>query len=182
MAFKIPYSSFINTIGLYIRIYGGGKALLKSPYLALALVISAICHPAWAHPGFKPEWYNLPLQIIPNMLGFTLGGYAILLAFGDKEFLKLMAGKREGEQGPSPFMVINGSFVHFIVLQVLSLLLALIALCMGISTGLFAAVGFTVFVYAILTAIAATFSIMNVSNSFDIFNNLPPNDKNQKDN
>jgi hypothetical protein len=182
MAFKLPYSSFFKTIGLYFKIYGGSKALIRSPYLALAVVISAICHPVWSQPKFTPEWHSLPLEIIPNMLGFTLGGYAILLAFGDKEFLKLISGTREGDEKPSPFMVINGAFVHFIVLQVLSLLFALIALSRGINTGFFAAVGFTVFVYAILTAIAATFAIMNVSNSFDIFNNPPPTDENQEDN
>ena len=182
MVFKKSYSSFFKTVKLYFKIYGGIKALVSSPYLALAVVISGICHPVWSHPPFTPVWYTLPLDIIPNLLGFTLGGYAILLAFGDKEFLKLISGTREGDEEPSPFMVINGAFVHFIILQMISLLLALIGLSLGKNTGIFAMLGFTIFIYALLTTIAATFSIMNVSSSFDEFNNPPPATEKQEGN
>jgi hypothetical protein len=129
---------------------------------------------------------------MPNIIGFSLGGYAIWLGLGDANFRELLSGAEvEGEI--SPYLKVNATFVHFIILQVLALLAALIAaalyfepdpngwillLIRGLRIdetkflpvvqigGWF--VGYWVFLYALLTAVAATLNVFRVAWWYDI--------------
>ena len=139
--------------------------------------------PAWVD---KP-WHELVLTIMPSLLGFSLGGYALLIAIGDESFRSLISGVDEdGEQ--SPYMEVNSTFVHFIIMQLVSLVYALFSFAyyfkldpdgpIGklvieynfplnevVFVGRF--IGFTLFIYALLTALAATFAIFQVSSWYD---------------
>ena len=106
----------------YWRAYGGITALFKSPYLWLSVVITIFLFPHWS----KPEWWDDVLSIMPNLLGFSLGGYAMWIAIGDDDFRKLISGEDEDGK-PSPYMEVNAAFVHFVVLQMLSMIFALFA-------------------------------------------------------
>ena len=77
-------------------------------------MLTALLWPIWLEGSIK--WHELAIGIIPNILGFTLGGYAILLAFGNEKFMFLISGEF-ADKKPSPFLVLNGAFVHFIVIQ-----------------------------------------------------------------
>ena len=122
---------------------------------------------------------------MPNLLGFSLGGYAMWIAIGDDDFRKLISGEDEDGK-PSPYMEVNVAFVHFVVLQMLSMIFALFAkayffelpqnhfllntlgewfgiLCLG---GYF--IGYLTFIYALLSAIAATFALLRVSSWYDM--------------
>src|SRR5699024_306750 len=101
--------------------YGGIKALLLSPYFHAAVILTAVTAPTWMHPS----WWELPIRVMPSVLGFSLGGYAIWLAIGDRRFRELIAGEGRGEK-TSPFMMVNAAFVHFIILQFLSILYAIV--------------------------------------------------------
>lgn len=156
------YRNISHSLRLYWNTYGGLEALTSSPYLHFSIFITFICYP------FSPDasWYKLILSIIPNLLGFTLGGYAILLAFGDELFRKIISGKGpEGEQ--SPFMRVNGAFIHFIVVQVISILVAILGHSYQIKGGVIGLFGFLLLIYSLLTAAAAAFAILNVANWFD---------------
>jgi hypothetical protein len=160
------YRNVKDSFLLYWGIYGGWKALLKSPYLHLSVITSIACFPIW----LKPEntfWYDLPLSALPDLLGFTLGGYAILLAFGNEQFLMILCIKDEEES--SPFINVNGAFVHFIVVQAFSLFISIISFCWKIKTGLFAFMGFSIFLYSLLTGVAAAFSLLRIGKWYDIF-------------
>lgn len=167
----------------YFETYGGARALVSSRYLHVALTLNVISVGRWTKPG----WWDEPLAVLPNMLGFSLGGYAVLLAFGDSSFRETLAGR--SAKGASPFLVMNTTFVHFIVLQTLTLLFAL--LCkntyvepadLGVnatsffgSTLAFFAVGrycfwflgHTLFLYAICLALAATMAVFRVARWYD---------------
>lgn len=67
----------------------------------------------------------LSLSILPNIIGFTIGGYAILVSFGDEDFKKKIAGKVDGEGGDSPYMHVNATLVHTIIVQAFALLAAI---------------------------------------------------------
>lgn len=167
----------------YWRAYGGIKALVTSIYLYVALVLTIVTYPTWSTIG----WWQHVLSVMPSVLGFSLGGYAIWMAIGDEHFRAMMSG--EGENGgTSPFMAVNAAFVHFILMQILAILIALVASAYNFpfnTNGCFAhlldrlglsvhsvklvasGVGYLVFLYALMTAVAATLAILRVSSWYD---------------
>lgn len=146
-------------------------ALLASPYFHLSLILTIFLFPIWTKSG----WWDLPIEIMPSILGFSLGGYAIWIAIGDDRFRSILAGSDEKSER-SPFMQINATFLHFIILQFASILLALIFLSIGPAEDqdkncLHIAmwyIGFLVFVYAILSAVAAAMAIFRVASWYDM--------------
>ncbi len=163
--FKI-YKNVKDSIGLYWHYYGGFEALLKTPYLHFAIITSLCCFPLWTKTQ-APFWYDFSFSALPNLLGFTLGGYAILLAFGNEKFLMILCANDENET--SPFMNVNGAFVHFIVVQAFALFFSIIAISWELNNGFVAFVGFTAFLYSLLTGVAAAFSILRLGKWYDIF-------------
>ncbi|HEV7458809.1 MAG TPA: hypothetical protein VGN96_18705 [Roseococcus sp.] len=103
----------------YWTLYGGIRAVFISPYFLGSLLISVAC------AGFliQSTWWNLPLSILPNLIAFTLGGYALFVAFGNAKFQELMAG---GRKKASPYLMVSTLFTHYLVIQTLSLCLLLI--------------------------------------------------------
>ena len=172
----------------YWKAYGGCKSLLKSVYFRAAFILTCLLFPAWSQPG----WWEDVVGIMPNLLGFSLGGYAMWMAIGDDDFRALISGSKKDE--PSPYMSVNATFVHFILLQVLSIILAVIAkaynfsmppdfflyelfgeafhfLVLGVN-GIF----YFVFLYALLSAVAATLALLRVSSWYDAWHKEKNND------
>lgn len=163
------YQDVAETFAIYWKAYGKGRALVRSPYLHLAFLISLLSYPLWWNCGGTTlVWYDIVLAVFPNLMGFTLGGYTILLAFGNEEFLKLISGSDQPDK-PSPFMTINGAMVHFIILQGLAILIAIFCKAWGLTSGLIAWFGCVFFIYALLTAIGATMAILRMAHQIDIF-------------
>lgn len=167
----------------YWKAYGGFKALFSSAYLYFAIVLSILMAPAW----LNNPWHELVLSIMPSVLGFSLGGYALLIAVGDESFRALISGEDEDGE-PSPYMEVNAAFVHFILMQILSLIFGLFAnayyfkleespvLYQYISELNFPIgaiilignfIGYTTFIYALLLAVAATLAILRMSSWYD---------------
>ena len=185
--FCIQYKGVWKSLCFYWKIYGKSKALVSSPYLHAAIIFSLILWPISQKIFHDWTWYDLCLDVLPNLLGFTLGGYAMLLAVGDEKFRETLTGpedddekeeeedaqgvKEDGEKNDStsPFLEVNGAFLHFILMQMLAIFLALIGLAMGKSVGYFAWLGFTIFVYALLTSVAAAFAILRMADWYDEF-------------
>ncbi len=106
----------------WFRQYGGCRALLKSRYLWMALGLSAALYSQWTKAG----WWDTVLAVIPNLLGFTIGAFALTLAFGDESFRKLMADDdRNGK--PSVMQEMAATFYHFICVQVAALIGAILS-------------------------------------------------------
>lgn len=161
------YDNLFSSLKLYWSAYGGWSSLVKSPYLHIALLISILCYPVSLNA--ERPWYALPLGILPNFLGFTLGGFAILLAFGNERFLMILSVKKDETINSSPFMDVIGAFSHFIVIQVFCIVYSVICFSWNIYKGFFAFFGFTSFVYSIFSGIAATFSILRLGKWYDIY-------------
>lgn len=176
---KDQYKGVRDSFVLYLRSYGGVGSCVRSPYLHIAAIISLAAYPIWLQK-LSFAWFDLTISILPNILGFTLGGYAILLAFGDENFRKLISG-RDTDGKPSPFMVLNGTFIHFILVQSASILLALVGKAWDITTGTFALIGLLALVYSITTAIAAALAVLNVSEWFDLYRSQDPGGNHQND-
>ncbi|MFY0523055.1 hypothetical protein ACN28I_07625 [Archangium gephyra] len=130
------------------------------------------------------------LSIIPNMLGFTLGGYAILIGFGDEQFKAIISGSDKKEQ-ESPFLGTSAAFAHFIIIQLTALVSALVAkslyfvpepnstaakviklipqwnriLDLAVPASWF--FGYCLFIYSFSLALAATLAVFRMSYWFD---------------
>jgi len=166
----------------YWRIYGGWSALIRSRYFHVAIVVSLLLYPLWS----THLWWQDVLQVVPSLLGFSLGGYAMWLAVGSEDFRRFISGDND-DGGSSPVISINATFVHFIFVQLLSLLIAFVGKAYYFELAADSLVrkilgpalewvclvgsylGFTLFIYALFTAWAATLAIFRASRWYDQF-------------
>lgn len=170
----------------YWRCYGGWRAITASPYFIAALVITILLFPAW----IRAEWWTTVIQILPNIVGFSIGGFAIWLGFGDEKFKALIAEK-DFENDISPYMEVSATFTHFVLVQVAAILAAVggaafldtdnslsivgylaslgpaFATPAAVVQAVYGFFGFLLFTYAIGTAVAAVFAIFEVAGWFD---------------
>lgn len=160
----------------YFAVYGGVRALVRSPYLWAALIFSLVSHSMW----YGAPWFDVVLATLPNLLGFSIGGFAIFLSLGDTEFRRVICG--DDETGTSPYMTFAGTFMHFVVVQILALLLALLARShplafLQIDLNQYVVVkilveacnffGYFTYVYAVLLSLAAVASIWRIARNYD---------------
>lgn len=166
----------------YWRAYGGGAALIRSYYFWVSIFLSMALYPHWTNPSC---WDDI-LGITPSVLGFSLGVFAILLTVGSDGFRAMMSGADDDGRA-SPYMEINSSFVHFILLQVLALVLAIFCKAYSFSiskdsflhpyvgewivyAGLFGYwFSYFIFIYSLLAAVAATMALFRVSSLYDLY-------------
>ncbi|CPR67045.1 Uncharacterised protein [Salmonella enterica subsp. enterica serovar Bovismorbificans] len=80
-----------SALARYWKIYGGAGAVFKSRYFWCAFLMTVILYPSWSHQG----WWNDILSLMPNLLGFSLGGFAMWIAIGDEAFKKIKAHSYE---------------------------------------------------------------------------------------
>lgn len=170
---KKSYVGIKNIFARYWTAYGGLSALLLSPYLHTAIILSVAMFPLWMKPG----WWDIAISVAPSVLGFSLAGYAIWLALGDEKFRRIISETDVNDpKDISPFMEVNAAFVHFMLLQVLSLIVALLIkahmgdiVVLGFAAKSLSAVGFCLFIYSLLCVLAATFAILRVSSWYEAF-------------
>ncbi len=191
-AFFGQYRGIARIVLRYWTAYGGWSGLIRSPYFHLSVFLVLLFHDAWLN---KP-WYSSPLAILPNLLGFSLGGLAIWLAFGDERFRQLLLEKESGEQH-STYVLTSASFVHFVIVQFSALIYALgaqslaydvtpcslvgkVLASVGLPIDFFYGfngyagfIGFLLFVYALFSGIAATFQVFRMVTLFEIVVNHP---------
>lgn len=179
MSARSQYQGIADALRRYWSVYGGWRELFSSPYTHVSLLISASCFREW----MNSEWWVLVTSVLPNVLGFTLGGFAVFLGFGDEKFKELIAGKDEdGSDERSPYIGLANTFLHFLVVQILALMLAVVAnanhllpngglawLVTSINVYRFVVNGFGywLFIYSLCTALAAAIHLYRVSCMYD---------------
>lgn len=105
----------------YWRAYGGKRAVLSSRYFWSALALTLLCYPFWNQQG----WWETPVSILPDLLGFTLGGMAILIGICEARVAKALSWREPG-QSESDLAVIVSTFAHFVIVQGFALVAALL--------------------------------------------------------
>lgn len=106
-----------KTLKKYWQSYGGFKALLKSPFLWLSLLMTIISYEFF----LDKKWLDIPISMLPSLLGFNLASYSVWLAFGNHKLNKILSKLKE-DQVHSRYMEVNSSFIHFILAQILCLI------------------------------------------------------------
>ncbi len=157
------YKDVGKTFRVYWVAYGGWDALWRSPYLQVSALLAVALCPLWTSAPVR--LYDLAISVVPSMLGFSVGGYAILIAFGDEDFrLRISGADPDGTQ--SPFMVANAAFVHFIVVCVAAMLLSLLGKAWDLRCA-YCFIASVAFVYSIACALASAFAIFQVASWYD---------------
>ena len=186
------YRSVSQVFKAYWAAYGGFSALMRSPYMHLSVVLLALTWNTWWAPVCVPgggctAWWDQNLSVLPNVLGFTLGGFAIFIGFGDEKFRALLADPdpddSDGESLPTMYLGLCATFVHFILVQALALLSAVIAKAWWFYTpamdsirawlpwmnALGGVVGYGLFLYALMSVVAATMHVFRIAMMYSQF-------------
>lgn len=109
--------TFIKRIKEYFRFYGGWDSIFQSPFFLTSILITAINYQDW----LEPNWAELSKSLIPSLLGFSLGAYAILFGMLTGRMKKALKATRN-TRGISYLDEINATFFHFIFVQVICLI------------------------------------------------------------
>lgn len=179
------YRGTLDIFGRYWAAYGGARSLARSFYLHIAIVLLLMTVHTWLAPvcdkeGVCTGWWEQSLSVLPNLLGFTLGGFAIFMSFGDDRFRSLLAMPSKDPGKPTVYVEVCSAFVHFIVVQVLALIFAVLAKSwvfyaawmnpvreflpyLNAIGGFF---GYGLFLYAITSVLAATMQVFRISNAY----------------
>lgn len=173
------YSSVVKNLSRYWRAYGGWREQLRSPFLHLALLLLVLTFPNWSGPG----WWELSISVLPSLLGFTLGGFAMFLGFGDEKFRAILAEPDDDDPtAPSLYVSLCATFVHFLIVQLTALIAALLAkawwfvlpwpdyvvdVALPAANLLGGAVGYGLFLYAVTSILAATLHVFKIATWYE---------------
>lgn len=174
---KASYKGSYEIFQYYWNTYGGWRALLSSPYLHVAFFLLFLTHHQW----MSRDWWDQSLAILPNLLGFSLGGFAIFLGLGDEQFRAILAEKGEGESN-SAYTLVSATFVHFILIQALGIVFALLAKSLAYQpawlpndymiyfsfiTPIFWGIGYLFLLYAITSMVAVVMAIFRCTKWYE---------------
>lgn len=146
----------------YWRIYGGWRALFSSVYFYAALALTAACYPYWSKVGTASA--QLAVDVVPSVMAFSLGGMAIVLAFSEGRFLKVI---RQSGKEESLFMKVITNFFHFLTIQTLALISAMIVFAFPLYKEP-SGIAFFFLAYSVATAIASAAGLFNVSRLYNV--------------
>ncbi|MBB4365229.1 hypothetical protein GGD65_006295 [Bradyrhizobium sp. CIR18] len=109
---------------------GGLRELLRSPYFQTSILLGLFCLVFWTRDEKQEHSVKaaeIAVGVLPNLLGFTVGALAIVLAFSSADIFRNI---EEGDPR-SFYLTLTANLVHFICVQVLALVSAIIARATG---------------------------------------------------
>lgn len=113
------FRPFARHIRRYFRAYGGWRGVLGSPLFLVSILIGGVSYGQW----LRPDWTAATYALVPSLLGFSLGTYAILFSLITARVKGAMrAVKSDGQI--SALEQVNATFFHFIFVQVIALIWA----------------------------------------------------------
>lgn len=182
------YRGVADIFSQYWKAYGGLRALTCSFYLHAAVFLLVLTINTWVSPscqtgGGCQAWWEQSISVLPNLLGFTLGGFAIFIGFGDEKFRALLAEPEIAPELPvktelqTVYVELCATFVHFILVQIIALIVAVIAKAwwfyapwmdpirqhLALLNGIGGALGYGLFLYALMSVIAATMHVFRIA-------------------
>ena len=153
----------------YWKLYGGWTAFRSSPYLFAAALFADLCFPLWLHPETS-RWEDISITVLPSLMGFSIAAIAVMLAFSDSKSLRVVT---QGGREDSYFLKTIANLTHFLVAQIVALLLAILG--KGFHFKMLAFFGIFALVYAIGVSLAAAGQLMNAARIINKAASLPDN-------
>jgi len=118
--FGAQFKPFGRRLVRYFRAYGGWGAVFGSPLFVFSVLVTALSYSRW----LKGHWASGSVSLLPSLLGFSLGTYAILFSLITARVKGAMRAIKD-DRRVSALEQVNATFFHFIFVQVLALLWAL---------------------------------------------------------
>jgi len=116
-----PYRTFLRNLRRYFTDYGGWRGLALSPFLHLGVLVAVVSYPIWT----TQKWIESVTSIIPSLLGFSLGTYALLFSLMSARMKQALRHLRN--RAGTPYLdEINATFFHFILIQTICLSWAIV--------------------------------------------------------
>lgn len=120
-------------------------------------------NPLWTKSAEEGSpWAQVAVEVIPSLLGFSVGGMAITLAYSNS---RIFTAVIQGGRKDSVFLKTIANFFHFILVQTIALLMAI--LCKSYSSNVLSFLGFWIFCYGILVALATTGMLLQTARVFN---------------
>lgn len=159
-----------SNLKLLYESYGGLRSLLRSEYVYLAAVVTALCW-RWIAAG---EWVPFAQAALPTLAGFSIAAYAVFFAvLDDRARLALRAPAAElGNR--SPILILASAVSHTVVVQIVALLVSLVfkskpfPIMDGweryaeVVNGIFSFVGGFMTIYGVILVLASVLSIFRI--------------------
>lgn len=177
-------SNAIKSIWIrYWNAYGGIQALCQSIYLWIAILLTLVGWKFWS----KEDWWEIPLSVLPNLLGFSLGGLAILLGLIQPKIMAILSQKSDATK-TSTMSQFTATFTHFVLVQASALVTAIVFKSLSLaddgqrilmtqpSSCLFEAVsglGWLLFIYAVLLVFAVAIEVFRLSEMLQVLSLVP---------
>lgn len=111
---------FENLRKLY-KHHGGIASVASSFYFWLAVLFSILSFRSI--PSF--DWAEVTLTIMPSLAGFTIAAFAIIFAILEPNMLKALVSP--DDEGQSPIAAIAASIGHAVLIQILSIIIAILS-------------------------------------------------------
>jgi hypothetical protein len=157
-----------KTLSNYWKVYGGLGALLRSPYLQISALLTVLCVAFWSKADGAVHAYDISVGVLPNLLGFTVGALAIVLAFSSADIFKLLA--EEGEP-TSFFLTLTANLVHFILVQVVALTTGIVAKIVDVRE--LDILSLLLLIYAVLVTLSAAFQLFQTARIYNAKASIP---------
>jgi hypothetical protein len=178
----IEYRDLFEVVRRYWTAYGGSSELLKSPYVHITILLTCLCSGYW----MSSAWQDVAVSVLPNLLGFGVTGYAIWIGWGDEKLREILIDLEDDARG-SFYVQISAIFAHFGLVQVCALVVSILCKALDYElspkSGLAAllgllgqpsyffsylkpfgsALGFFLFMYAIVTALETTLALFRLA-------------------
>jgi len=179
---RSQWGAFAIRVRRYFGDYGGWKAVLGSPFFGVSFLLAAVSYSWW----LSGAWADTAIAVIPNLLGFSLGTYALLFSLMSSNMKRALKALRNS-RGVTYLDEVNATFLHFIFCQVAALLWAfcykqtvitdLAAVIakrwpcdLDLHPAVSAVIGFfglLLFLYSVLLAVAASMAVYRLARIVD---------------
>ena len=176
------YKNTFEIIYKYWNINGGWKSLISSPYTFVSILFLIFTWHTWT----ETRWWTQVISVMPNIIGFSIVGFAIFMSFSDIRFISVIAGnsnhKKDEQDEISPYIRMSSKFLHFILMGVLSLMFAILRAGLNFPMPLYMlhiepvpdilfyignCFGYWMFLYAICLAAGTGFALFRISTWYD---------------
>lgn len=122
-----------------------------------ASLLTAAIFPLWGRNDAAP-WTDISISVLPSLMGFSIAALTVLLAFSDSKTLKAIT--QHGKTN-SYFVKTVANLFHFLVVQTIALILAILA--KAYVWWILSYFGVLALVYAIFVSIAAAGQLLNTA-------------------